>query len=539
MALSLTAEKKELLKIFKIEEQYVIPAYQRPYSWEYDHCFQLYNDLVESFETGDEYFIGNIVIFKSAKNNGILEVIDGQQRLTTLLLLIKVLSLLFPELLVLKQIIEITDWSGNTSGLRIKTEIFEANDQNEFENVLNYRYEDLLSRLKDCQDKKGKIIEKKCRSRFETNFMYFYDWITFYKKKTSNFDKFVEHLLTKVYLLPIELAGNSSEETNEKALVIFETINNRGMNLEDADIFKAKLYHKAEKIKEKDIFIELWGEFKDRCDNLNLQIDDIFRYYSHIIRGNEKITSSEINLRRFFTIEKYSPFKLKKYKEVLDDLFRVVEVLEFINIERTKETELSKWIQLIEAYTNRYPKLALVVYLYHHMNDIKIDYTLLESIVRYTYYYGSTTKVKFGIYTIIKNISSGISVDSYYRSDIDVEYFNYLGNLKYGYALLSFYIGKDKALQAYSIDKIIHLKDKKYLYNWNDKEIDESVNTLGNFVVLDIPKKNISFSKRAKYYESSSIKEVQHLFDNINYIELKERDLRMKNKLVDFFKGDA
>ena len=45
MPLSLNAEQKELLKIFKIEEQYIIPEYQRPYSWGYEHCFQLFGDI--------------------------------------------------------------------------------------------------------------------------------------------------------------------------------------------------------------------------------------------------------------------------------------------------------------------------------------------------------------------------------------------------------------------------------------------------------------------------------------------------------------
>jgi len=72
------------------------------------------------------------------------------------------------------------------------------------------------------------------------------------------------------------------------------------MNLEDADIFKAKLYKKSKEINEEKIFIESWKNFKNDCENLGLEIDDIFRYYSHIIRGNEGITSSEISLREFF-----------------------------------------------------------------------------------------------------------------------------------------------------------------------------------------------------------------------------------------------
>jgi uncharacterized protein with ParB-like and HNH nuclease domain len=53
--------------------------------------------------------------------------------------------------------------------------------------------------------------------------------------------------LRRVYLLPIELIGKTSNEALDKALVIFETINNRGMNLEDADIFKAKLFKRQKR----------------------------------------------------------------------------------------------------------------------------------------------------------------------------------------------------------------------------------------------------------------------------------------------------
>jgi len=77
MSLSLNAEQKELLKIFKIEEQYVIPEYQHPYSWEYEQCFQLFKDIIDSFKPYDDisqsykpsedYFIGNIIIAKSDK----------------------------------------------------------------------------------------------------------------------------------------------------------------------------------------------------------------------------------------------------------------------------------------------------------------------------------------------------------------------------------------------------------------------------------------------------------------------------------------
>lgn len=54
-------------------------------------CVQLYNDITEAYSLGKDYFIGNIIIAKSDANKDILEIIDGQQRLITLLLFIKTL----------------------------------------------------------------------------------------------------------------------------------------------------------------------------------------------------------------------------------------------------------------------------------------------------------------------------------------------------------------------------------------------------------------------------------------------------------------
>jgi len=527
MALSLSAEQKELLKIFKIEEQYVIPAYQRPYSWSYDHCLQLYNDLMTSYRHEghkEDYFIGNIIIAKSDESKDVLEVIDGQQRLTTLLLLIKVLSVFQPNLKILDEIIYNIDWTGEKNGFRLKSKIFEVNDEKFLEKVLSYKREDFNKRLNEVKDKKNKFITKKFESKFESNSLYFYDWINFYIKDSNNsIDGFISFLLKNVYLLPIELSGKTQSEANEKALIIFETINNRGMNLEDADIFKAKLYKKSEKLNEESIFIELWGEFKNRSEKLNLEIDDIFRYYSHIIRGKEGISSSEINLRNFFTLQSYSPFQLKRYREIMDDLFKIVEILEFIEIEKNKSSTFSKWLQLINIYTNQYPKIALVTYLF--INKIKIDsklYDFLESLVRYIYYYGSTTRIKFEIYSINKKICSNQLIDNYYREDIDKEYFNYLGSLKYGYALLAYYVDKDISLAFYATKKIINLKDKKKLHElgWSDENIEKILNKLGNFLVVD-----------------ANMKTNSTLLKDYTYKDLLDRDEQLRDKLVKFFKG--
>jgi len=554
MGLSLTAEQKDLLTILKREERYIIPEYQRPYSWEYEQCFQLYNDLMDAYSENQEYyFLGNLVIAKSEAEDEKLEVIDGQQRLTTLLLLIKVLSVLTPKLTILLDILEKRDWTGNIDGFRIESEVIETEDRENLKKILDYNLSFFEKRFKECLDSNNSFSEKKCNNRFEANIMNFYRWLVEYQSK-NGLEKFIQYLLKKVYLLPIELSGRTQDEANDKALIIFETINNRGMNLEDADIFKAKLYKNAEKAdKDKNVrsdetknFMALWSDLKRNCDELGIEIDDVFRYYSHIIRGEQGIIRSEINLRKFFINEPKSPFFVKKYKEIMDDLFRIIEVLKFMELERSKESVLAKYIQLIERYTNRYPKIVLVVYLFKMDGKIDDDFVhVFNALLQYIYYQGSmSSKIKFELFIMIKSISLGhfSQIRDYRQDDIDKNYFNKLGSLKYGYALLSEYVVRDNAVANYALDKIITLKDKPYFMEtlgWSSDEVDSAIDSLGNFILIDILPKRMGYKNKMKHYSTSNLPEVKAISkENFSYQKFQERDNMLKERLVKFFRGE-
>lgn len=79
MALSLSAEQKNINHIFNSSDIYIVPSYQRPYSWEYEQCYQLYIDITEAYNSSTEYFIGNIIIAKGKDASGKLYTVDGQQ----------------------------------------------------------------------------------------------------------------------------------------------------------------------------------------------------------------------------------------------------------------------------------------------------------------------------------------------------------------------------------------------------------------------------------------------------------------------------
>lgn len=90
---------------------------------------------------------------------------------------------------------------------------------------------------------------------------------------------FVDYFISKVYVLPIVLKDDDLDVARSNALMVFETINDRGMDLQDADIFKAKLYQMSLTIGKGDEFIRKWKEINSRCEDLNIKIDDLFRYY--------------------------------------------------------------------------------------------------------------------------------------------------------------------------------------------------------------------------------------------------------------------
>ena len=62
MALSLIAEQRSISKLFLQREQYVIPDFQRPYSWKLEQCRKLIDDLVEAYNAETDYFLGNNII---------------------------------------------------------------------------------------------------------------------------------------------------------------------------------------------------------------------------------------------------------------------------------------------------------------------------------------------------------------------------------------------------------------------------------------------------------------------------------------------
>ena len=546
MGLNLQASQQYLKGIFGTSDVFIIPSYQRPYSWEYDQCSQLFTDIVEAFESGNEFFVGNILMAKSPVEKNRPRIVDGQQRLLTLWLMFKVMYLIYPELNDLKTVVAVPAREGDDTFPKIVSEVFETSDPQEIPLIHAKSLDELDRQYKSVLDKKGAIRENLCKSKIDINLFYIYSWVLAKRQEygDSKMKDFIFFVLESVSMLPIELTGTNMEDASDRALIIFETLNNRGMDLEDADIFKERLYRKAVNVKEKDTFVQSWTDLKSMVEDVGMKIDDVFRYYSHVIRGRNNITYGEKSLRQFFLLEKFSPLQNKEYKEILDDLYKMLRVLKYIDTEAGQTSEVGKWLQIINAYTNQYPKYVLTTYLFEKgVETVEHNSTqfveLMKAIVRYCYFMGSTTTVKFRLYEYIKQIANGQDIGENRISELDISRFDWVGQLRKGYTLLAYYLTAKTPLPYYSIDQIYTQADVK---RWVPQDEQESYNKmlgcLGNLVVLDINRRSMSCDKKANHYATSSISEVRHLLDGsprVNKELILQRNEELKKRLYDFF----
>jgi len=546
MALSLRAEQKSITNLFNSgEDVYVIPEYQRPYSWNKDTCYQFYSDITNAFLDGKDYFVGNIIMARSDMETNRPNVVDGQQRLITLWLFTKVLTVLHPDKSRLVRLLEVESVLSDNSLPRIDSKVYEHDDQRNIESVLSYTFDTFESIWQDLSEGKHKLVYEKKYSRIELNVLYLYKWMSEFYENLGNPEKrteFLVYFLEHVYLLPIELDGKDMEEASDRALTIFETINNRGQILEDSDIFKARLYKSAKAEGKGEEFIEQWLEFNAICSDLKISVDDLFRYYYHILRGKEGITTNEGSLREYLTRDNNSALSAKPYKEVIEDLSAIASILQWLNAPEKMSIEIAQMLQLLSQYTNQYPKYALVNYVFTEgiEQEEKLK-NFLRTIVKYYYYRGATIQVKYETYRINKLVANHVEIKPYDCSDISEDYFNHLGLLRNGYVLLAHYLMfPNKYESNIYFDKIIYRRDFEVLSpEWHSMAFDEINNNIANFVVLDVPKRSLAFKAKKQYYSKSNLQDVHDIFGTSKFLSLDsflKREKTLKSILLSYFK---
>jgi hypothetical protein len=232
-----------------VTKNYIIPFYQRNYNWGIEEITQLLQDIYESYhkDKDQEYFLGSLIVFKR-KSSSIYEVIDGQQRLTTLHI---ILSLLWKEIdrispLAYDSRPEVVSFFTNLKKQQIS---FEATDQElEEANLNNFL----------------KAIDTIHYTKLESDI----DSILSIQNLIENNEikSFIDYILYKVILVEVVMPADTDVAS------YFEIMNNRGKQLEEHEIIKAQLMAKIKNAEQRHVFGKVW----DACSEMNRPIQKFF-----------------------------------------------------------------------------------------------------------------------------------------------------------------------------------------------------------------------------------------------------------------------
>ena len=276
-------------------------------------------------------------------------------------------------------------------------------------------------------------------------------------------------------------------------------------------------------------------ELSSDCDELSISIDEVFRYYMHILRGEKNIVTGETSLRDFFIAGSNPPLDLKDYSTVMMDLSRIISILRKYKMVLNSDEDIAKWLRVIDWYTNQYPKIALVAYIYHHGNDCfdnKGFLRLAKAVIRYCYSVGSSTVVKFEMYNIIRQVSQDIEFSDYFDTSVSVEDFDYLGALKKGFSLLTYVIRhSDVKTSEFMCDRLFKGAEAEYMMNfWSEYEVESAIGSIANYYIRRKDGSNWVIDEMViKDYMSSK--------PNIEYKDFKAYSIELKQSLVDFYIG--
>jgi uncharacterized protein with ParB-like and HNH nuclease domain len=506
------------------ESLFQIPKYQRPYSWLDEQVDQLWDDLYTAFENNQQdqgndgnYFLGSIIVVSPESTSSYFDVVDGQQRITTLMILFCAIRDTFPN------INSEVDIASNPSVIkmsRIKKCIFDDDDRDRLKfythshDHSNFEKQIINGNISELSRPFKYQIKSEPKFRFINTAVSFREKLL--EKGEKNIGEFINYLFNQVNLIKIECTSRSF------AIKLFQVLNDRGMDLSNSDLIKSYLMSKiGDNKKKEEQFIADWQNIEQLKKNIDdVSMDDLFIFYEYYNLGsNPKKSLSE----EFETL-----FKNEDPNKVISD-FRDFVYLYKTELEEKHEKVLNS---LWYIRWNMYFKTILLTALHTKYKD----YDKLVWELRRFYYLnwiaGKTlTKIKQTSFNLIgwikdkKSISDiRIEFDAKLEADkvipdaikalkgdvygelwakpllLSIEY-QQTDNTAFQYIELS-----DKNLHIEHIlpIKFTEMKDWGHFDNSNAKE---KINSLGNLTLLsgakNIEASNNSFAMKISVYNGT------------------------------------
>lgn len=553
MASSIEVNKKKVCDFLAEgkEHKFIVPEYQRPYEWTEEQVDTLFDDLWEfsSSEKGDseDYFLGCIVFFE---NEGEYEIIDGQQRLTSLFLFLRAIYVSLengqetPESKNFMSKIEKSIWpEDEMTGEVVKSQtLLESR-------VVDSQYGDVLTEILTSGAAKDENED-----HYSANFRRFQKRFQQASAENSlSIYRFLLDITKHVIIFPIQA------DTQETALRIFSTLNDRGLPLSDADIFKAKIYGFLDYEKDKEDFIKDWKALDERATEAEESIQKLFQYYMFYLRAMEGDTATTTpGIRRFYAEDK---FRRLKNPELMDDLNALMDVWEVVNARMespdlawTSNPKIRKQLDLLNMYPNEFWKYPVGVFYLTHKNNNDFEVKFLRFLSKFA----AEMIAKFLKSPTVSAVKPGVMKLNTSILDSDTPSFEFgivdwqslrdqikLPNKRSFRMLL--------ALHAYTQQEgllppkweIEHIFPKKWQAShfptYDESIVNEKIEHIGNKVPfekkLNIVASNGYFGKKQKEYEQSAIAVTKVLASKDpstwELPDIDERDVRVTDTILE------
>nr|WP_311565313.1 DUF4268 domain-containing protein [Peptoniphilus grossensis] len=275
--------------------RYVIPVYQRRYDWKIENCKQLYDDLIRLTKSKGTHFFGSIV--SDVKGGGAItefHIIDGQQRLTTVTLL----------LLAIAKLVE--EGKAKSNEIDLRDQIMErfviskwANKDNRIKLIPVKRDRQALYNL--IFEDKEDYIEN---SNLTINFKYFYDRL----KKDSDIIDEIYFAIQRLQVISVTL------DRDDDAQLIFESLNSTGLALSEGDKIRNFILMNLPLDIQNEYFEKYWIKIEELT---NKKIDNFVRNYLSI-----KTSSTPTMAKVYFEFKDYVNKHNDTLEKLLEDMLR-------------------------------------------------------------------------------------------------------------------------------------------------------------------------------------------------------------------------
>ena len=487
--------------------------------------------------------------------NGEQEIIDGQQRITSLFLLLRAIYTKLTTTPASERTAQANNFISKIEPTIWRTDkltgIVDFKDILLTSRVVNNEGNDVLRSILET----GKANEH-AKDRYSKNYCYFQELFNQHcEKNPLMVYQFIYALLNQAILLPI------TADTQDTALTIFSTLNDRGLPLSDADIFKVNIYNQLEADAKKK-FIECWKDLDEQAIATNESIQQLFYYNMFYFRALEKDTQTTTpGVRKYYLANKFE----RLYKpELLDTLFIILNL--WIVVNNGEELENEPWsknirikqaLDSLASYPNEFWKYPVVIYYicYRKEENFEERFTLflnkllMELITKYLMM-PTINAVKPDILKLNSAIVAS-NVPTFEFKTVDMsELEPYIQNpnrnaVRMLLKILA-YEHQDNLLPAkWEIEHIFPLKwQTNYFLDESDSTIKEKIEHIGNKLPfekkLNIVAGNGYFGKKKKEYAASKIAITNAMGTSDvmdwNLDSIMKRDIRVSDEVVKILK---